>query len=55
MKPDVAARISILAKRLRAARFPLAKSLDEFGMSRLANVSEASLWDLASGDFVDRR
>jgi len=101
MKPDVAARISILAKRLRtpsfrecgpllreareqgldyeafllllleqevrqrddkarqkrlrAARFPLAKSLDEFDMSRLANVSEASLWDLASGDFVDRR
>jgi len=101
MKPDVAARISILAKRLRtpsfrecgpllreareqgldyeafllllleqevrqrddkarqkrlrAARFPLAKSLDEFDMSRLANVSEASLWDLASVDFVDRR
>jgi len=94
MKPDVAARISILAKRLRipsfrecgpllreareqgldyeafllllleqeaqrrrlrAARFPLAKSLDDFDMSRLANVSEASIWDLASGDFVDRR
>jgi len=101
MKPDVAARISILAKRLRtpsfrecgpllreareqgldyetfllllleqearqrdekarqkrlrAARFPLAKSLDEFDMSRLEKVSEASLWDLASGDFVDRR
>jgi len=101
MKPDVAARISILAKRLRipsfrecgpllreareqgldyeafllllleqeaqqrdekaqrrrlrAARFPLAKSLDDFDMSRLANVSEASIWDLASGDFVDRK
>lgn len=42
-------------KRLRAARFPLAKSLDDFDMSRLTNVSEASVWDLASGDFVDNR
>lgn len=87
MKPDVAARTSILAKCLRIPSFrecgPLlrearkqgldyeafllllleqeaqqrllrAAHFDDFDMSRLANVSEASIRDLASGDFVDR-
>lgn len=42
-------------RRLRAARFPLAKSLDTFNFANLPNLKEALVWQLASGEFIDRR
>ncbi len=42
-------------QRLRAARFPLAKSLDTFNFANLPHLEEALVWQLASGEFIDRR
>ena len=42
-------------RRIKAAKFPFTKTLDEFDFSRLANVSSATLWELASGDFIANR
>jgi DNA replication protein DnaC len=41
-------------KRIKAARFPLKKSLDNFDFQRLPNVEEAAVWQLATGDFIGR-
>jgi DNA replication protein DnaC len=41
-------------RRMRAARFPLKKSLDDFDFKNLSNVEEAVVWQLATGEFVDR-
>jgi DNA replication protein DnaC len=42
------------ARRIRAAHFPLKKSLDNFEFQHLPNVEEALVWQLATGEFVDR-
>ena len=42
-------------RRLKAAGFPLQKTLDEFDCSRLAHVSEAAIRELASCDFIKAR
>ncbi len=41
-------------RRIRAARFPMQKSLDDFEFKNLTHVEEALIWQLASGEFVDR-
>ena len=41
-------------RRMRAARFPLKKSLDDFDFNNLPNVEEAVVWQLATGEFIDR-
>jgi DNA replication protein DnaC len=42
-------------RRIKAAKFPFTKTLDEFDFSRLEHVSSATLWELASGDFIASR
>lgn len=42
-------------QRLKAARFPLAKSLDTFKFANLPHLEEALVWQLANGEFVERR
>lgn len=42
-------------RRIRAAHFPLAKTLDNFKFNNLPNVEEALVWQLATGEFVERR
>jgi DNA replication protein DnaC len=42
------------ARRTRAARFPVKKSLDDFQFKQLPNVEEALVWQLATGEFIDR-
>lgn len=42
-------------RRVQQAHFPLDKSLDTFDFSRLANVEEAYVWQLATGEFVERK
>jgi len=42
------------ARRMRAARFPLKKSLDDFDFKNLPHVEEAVVWQLATGEFIDR-
>lgn len=44
-----------LKRRIKAAGFPLAKSLDEFDFKALEHVEEALVWQLATGDFVANR
>lgn len=41
-------------RRMRAARFPLKKSLDDFDFKNLPHVEEAVVWQLATGEFIDR-
>jgi DNA replication protein DnaC len=41
-------------RRIRAARFPVKKSLDDFEFKYLVNVEEALIWQLATGEFIDR-
>lgn len=42
-------------RRIRNARFPLNKSLDDFQFKHLPNVEEATVWQLATGEFVKRK
>ncbi len=42
-------------RRIKGARFPFTKTLDEFDYGRLEHVSEAFIRQLASCDFVERR
>jgi DNA replication protein DnaC len=42
-------------RRIKKARFPYMKTLDEFDFSRLEHVSEAFVWELAACDFIKKR
>ena len=42
-------------RRIKSAKFPSLKTLDEFNMSRLENTSESTLRRLASCDFIKQR
>lgn len=42
-------------RRIKAAHFPLAKTLDNFNFKNVPNVEEALVWQLATGDFVEKR
>lgn len=56
MKREVSQRQENQQKRrIKAAKFPFPKTLDEFDFSRLENISNASIWELASCDFIKNR
>ena len=42
-------------RRIKKARFPFMKTLDEFDYSRLEHVSESFIFELASCDFIRKR
>jgi DNA replication protein DnaC len=44
-----------IAWRIKLARFPLKKTLDEFDFKALPHVEEALVWQLAAGEFIERR
>jgi DNA replication protein DnaC len=44
-----------LKRRIKKARFPLMKSLDNFQFENLPHVKEALIWELASGDFIQKK
>jgi DNA replication protein DnaC len=41
-------------RRIRAARFPVKKSLYDFDFKQLLHVEEALIWQLATGEFIDK-
>lgn len=41
-------------RRIRAAHFPMKKSLDNFDFNQLMHVEEAFVWQLATGEFIDK-
>ncbi len=43
------------SRRIKNARFPFLKTLDEFDYSRLEHVSDSFIWELASCDFIGKR
>lgn len=56
MKQEVAERsVTGQKRRIKAAKFPSLKTLDEFDMTRLENVSESTIRQLASCDFIKQR
>lgn len=56
MKQEVAERsVTGQKRRIKGAKFPSLKTLDEFDMSRLENVSESTIRQLASCDFIKQR
>lgn len=42
-------------RKMKAAKFPYSKTVDEFDFSRLEHVSSACVWELASCDFIKSR
>jgi len=44
-----------VTRRIRAARFPLPKTLEEFQLEALPHVKEALVRELATGEFIKRR
>lgn len=42
-------------RRIKKAKFPFTKTLDEFDYSRLEHVSESFIWELATCDFITKR
>lgn len=56
MKQELAERsVTGQKRRIKAARFPSPKTLDEFDLSRLEHVSESTVRQLASCDFIKQR
>jgi len=56
MKQELAERsVTGQKRRIKAARFPSPKTLDEFDLTRLENVSESTVRQLASCDFIKQR
>ena len=56
MKQELAERSAAGQKRrIKAAKFPTLKTLDAFDMTRLENVSESTIQQLASCDFIKQR
>jgi DNA replication protein DnaC len=44
-----------IARRVKLARFPFQKTLEEFKFEALPHVQEALVWELAAGEFIKRR
>jgi DNA replication protein DnaC len=42
-------------KRLRMAKFPVIKSLDQFDFTAVPSLNKARILDLAQGDYLDKR
>ena len=56
LKQELAERsVTGQKRRIKAATFPSLKTLDEFDMTRLENVSESTVRQLASWDFIKQR
>lgn len=56
LKMEVASRMENNQKRkMKAAKFPYMKTIDELDISRFQNLDEAFLHQLASCDFVNKR
>lgn len=56
LKQELAERsVTGQKRRIKAATFPSLKTLDEFDMTRLENVSESTVRQLASCDFIKQR
>ena len=56
MKREVSQRRENQQKRrIKAAKFPYPKTLDEFDFNRLEQVSSATIWELANCDFIKNR
>lgn len=56
MKQELAERsLTGQKRRIKAAGFPSPKTLDEFDLTRLENVSESTVRQLASCDFIKQR
>lgn len=45
----------LIERRIRAAHFPVAKSLDSFNFLRIPSVNKPLVLDLARGGYIDRR
>ena len=56
LKQELAERsVTGQKRRIKAATFPSLKTLDEFDMTRLENVSESTVRQLTSCDFIKQR
>ena len=56
MKQELLSRADAGQKRrIKAAKFPVTKTLDEFDYSRLEHVSQAYIQELASCDYIKKR
>ena len=56
LKQELAERsVTGQKRRIKAAKFPTLKTLDAFDMTRLENVSESTIQQLASCDFIKQR
>jgi len=56
MKKELASRQENQQRRkMRTAKFPYFKTVDEFDFSRLEHVSSACVWELACCDFIKSR
>jgi len=42
-------------RRIKNARFPFIKTLDEFNYTRLEHVSKSFVWELAACDYISKR
>jgi DNA replication protein DnaC len=41
-------------RRIKAAKYPYVKTIDEFDLSRLKHVKEPFIWELAGCDYIDK-
>lgn len=41
-------------RRIKAAKYPYLKTLDEYDLARLKHVKEPFIWELASCDYIDK-
>ena len=56
MQKEIAIRQENQQKRkVKAAKFPYFKTIDDFDFNRLEHVSSACVWELASCDFIKNR
>lgn len=42
-------------KRIKSAKFPYGKSLDEFDVSRLEHIPPNLIWELSACDYIDKK
>jgi DNA replication protein DnaC len=42
-------------KRIKTARFPVSKTLDQFDFSAIATLNKAKVLDLAQGDYIEKK
>ena len=45
----------MVERRIKAAKFPATKSLDSFDFKAIPKLNKMQVWDLARGEWIDRR